>query len=160
MDPNEKLNLLKMIDANNVVDCTDDIRYKRHSVKIKHDVDNMLKIKKQHSRLSKTNPDLFEKKLINECNFLFSNYTDIFNKIRKNELDIMILYKFIEVLKLIEDGKLDQHSGAYEVGKLLKSLYIDSALRKSKKLDTERSNDDIAKERKKKNISWAQFKML
>lgn len=163
MDPNDKLNLLKMIDANNVEDCTDDIRLKKHSQKLKHEVDNMLKIKSNYSRLSKTNPDLFEKKLISECSFLFSNYTDIFNKIRKDELDVSILYKFIGILKLIEDKKLDQHTGAYEIGKLLKSLYIDSALRKSNKLDMSLGDEDIAKaakERNKKNISWSQYKIM
>ena len=38
MDTNERLNLQKMIDANNVVDYTESIRDKKHSPKIRADV--------------------------------------------------------------------------------------------------------------------------
>ena len=43
MDDTERLNLQKMIDANNVVDCTEQIRDKKHSAKIKTDVQTLLK---------------------------------------------------------------------------------------------------------------------
>ena len=59
---------------------------------------------------------------------------DIYNKIRKDEIDMTILLKFLDVLKKIEDNELDQHEGSFEVGKLLKELYVDSALRKAEKL--------------------------
>ena len=42
MDDTERLNLQKMIDANNVVDCTQEIRDKKHSAKIKTDVQTLL----------------------------------------------------------------------------------------------------------------------
>ena len=47
-----------------------------------------------------------------------------------------IFNKFLDVLKRIEDGELDQHEGSFMVGTLLKELYIDSAIKKSEKLDT------------------------
>ena len=56
--------------------------------------------------------------------FLFNKYTDIFNKIKKDEIDLNILFQLLHILKLIEDSKLDQHTGSFEVGKLLKSIYI------------------------------------
>ena len=63
---------------------------------------------------------------ITELNTL--DYTDIYNKIRKDELDLSILNRFLNVLRNIEDGELDQHEGAFVVGTLLKELYVDSAL--------------------------------
>ena len=55
-------------------------------------------------------------------------YTDIYNKVKKEELDLATLEKMLNVLGRIETGELDQHSGAHEVGKLLKKMYIDAAL--------------------------------
>jgi hypothetical protein len=65
------------------------------------------------------------------------------------------------VLKLIEDGKLDQHTGSFEVGKLLKSIYIDSALKKADHSDKNRdkySKTAHAPVLPPKKISWAEFK--
>ena len=61
------------------------------------------------------------------------------------------------MLKLIEDGKLDQHEGSHRVGKLLKSLYLDSAVRKADKLNHERESGEEARP-EPKNISWEEYK--
>ena len=50
--------------------------------------------------------------------------------------------KFLNILKQIEDGELNQHEGSYLVGQHLKELYVDSALRNQQKME--------ANERKKK----------
>jgi hypothetical protein len=96
---------------------------------------------------------------VNECNFLFTYYTDIYNKIRKDEIDIGILNKFLDVLKRIEDGDLDQHEGSFLVGSILKELYVDSALKKADKLN---ANEEEKSEPKKPevNISFKQFKKM
>ena len=156
MDDADKLNLQKMINANDVADCTQDIRTKRHSDPIRRDVERMMKIKAANGRLQATNPDELEAELIRECNFLFNNYTDIFNKVRKDEIDLDILNRLLDVLKSIENGNLDQHTGAYEVGSVLKSLYIDSALKKAKKLDEEHKDEQPAR-REAKQITWKQY---
>lgn len=156
MDPTDKLNLQKMINANDVADCTEDIRLKRHSGPIRRDIKCMVETKRVFTRLQATNPKEFEDKLIGECRFLFDNYTDIFNKVLKDEIDLNILYRLLDVLEKIETGELDQHSGAYEVGKLLKELYIDSALKKAKKLDEAHKEDNPVKKEPKK-ISWKQY---
>ena len=155
----DRLQLQKMIDANNVVDCTEDIRQKKHSPLIKKDVACLLDLKREHSRLSQSNPELFDKMCVSQCNFLFNNYTDIFNKIKKDEMNLNILSQLLDVLKKIEDSKLDQHTGAYEVGKLLKEMYIDSALMKSEKLDAKHDGKTTTISRPKpKNISWKNYK--
>ena len=154
----DKLNLQKMISANDVEDCTQDIRDKKHSVLIKHDVKAMLFLKNKYSNLVKENPIEFETICINECQFLFNTYTDIFNKIRKDELDLQLFNKFLNILKLIEDGELDQHSGSYQVGNILKEIYIDSALRKSKHLDESNQTQGEIEQPEVKNISWNQWK--
>lgn len=156
MNSEDKLNLQKMINANDVADCTDEIRSKRHSGLIRKDVNQMIAIKRKNTALQQTNPDALEELLIAGCNFLFVNYTDIFNKVRKDEVDLNILSQLLDVLEQIENGELDQHSGSYQVGSLLKELYIDSALKKSKKLDEQHQYEQPVM-RKPKSISWKEY---
>lgn len=160
MDDTERLNLQRMINANNVEDCTESIRNKKHSCKIRDDVTRMINLKQKYPRLSKTNPEQFDSMLVSQCNFLFINYTDIFNKVKKEEIDLKILWDFLNVLESIEEGKIDQHDGAYAVGKLLKSIYIDSALRKSEKLDKKTGKKVQVKPIKEKKITWSEYKKM
>ena len=82
----------------------------------------------------------------------------------KDEIDLNILFQLIHILKQIEDGNLDQHTGSYEVGKLLKSIYIDSAIKKADNLNKshDHSHGNGNKEHSKppiiKKISWSEFK--
>jgi len=159
MDKIDRLQLEKMIKANNVEDVTEEIRSKRHSDLIRRDVIKMIEIKKKYSRIENTQS--FEAMLIKNCSFLFMNYTDIFNKLKKDELDLNILGKFLDILKKIEEGSLNQHEGAYEVGKLLKAMYIDSALKKSEKIDKKNKKQEKSNPLSSpKNISWRQFKEM
>lgn len=156
MNDLERLNLQKMIKENDVENNTNLIRSLKHSKLIHDDVDRLLKLKKDNSRLAKSSPELFDQMCVSKCNFLFNNYTVIFNKVKKDEIHLGILSQLINVLHNIEEGKLDQHEGSFEVGKLLKEIYIDSALKKADKLD-----QGIKKSEKKKpvkNMSWKQFK--
>lgn len=81
----------------------------------------------------------------------------------KDEIDLHILTKLLNVLHRIENEKLDQHEGSFEVGKLLKEIYIDSALRKANKQDEIDEKNDKKKKAKKlpeKKISWDEYKKL
>ena len=84
---------------------------------------------------------------------------DIFNKVYNDEIDLLIMTKLLSVLKLIEDKQVDQHEGSVLVGKLLKELYIDSALKRSDKLDKETKNDDFNLKPDTKPISWKEYKL-
>lgn len=153
MDDKQRLQLQNMIKTNNVEDVTDDIRKLKHSQIIRNDVNNMILIKAKY----RGNDEKIHEECINECNFLFSYYTDIYNKIKKNEIDIGILNKFLDVLKRIEDGELTQHEGAFLVGTILKELYVDSALKKAEKLN---ANEETKPQPKGpvQNISYKTFK--
>ena len=163
MNSLDRLQLEKMIQANDAADNTSQIRDLKHSMLIHADVATLLNLKRDYARLAKTNPDQFDMMCVNRCTFLFNNYTDIFNKVKKDEIDLSILGKLLGVLKMIEDGKVDQHEASVEVGQLLKQIYIDSALKKSEKLDKKHSNsgsgsssDDSLPPAKK--VSWKQYK--
>ena len=156
MDEDSRLTLKKMINEYNTEETTDKIRNLRHSSKIKTDVMHMLKLKKTHSRVKMVT---LKNMCMNQCNFLYKNYTNIFHKLFKGDLDITILMNFVEILRQIEDGELDQHEGSVKVGEILKSLYIDSVLKEEKKRETSEKRKKSNKS-KVKNVSWNEYKML
>jgi hypothetical protein len=152
MDDNSRLHLQNMIKANNTEDQTELIRELKHSHLLQEDINNLLLLKKKYNN----NIDKVHEEGMTECSFLFTYYTDIYNKIRKDEIDISILNKFLNVLRLIEDGEIDQHEGSFHVGTLLKELYVDSALRKADKLNAIETPKEPTI--KPINISWKQYK--
>tara|TARA_B100001059_G_scaffold134314_1_gene134612 strand:- start:37 stop:519 length:483 start_codon:yes stop_codon:yes gene_type:complete len=156
MNDSERLQLQKMIQANDAENNTHLIRKLKHSKQILEDVDELLKIKRDNSTLAKSNPDAFDSLCTSKCTFLFNNYTDIYNKVLKDEINLQILERLINVLYLIEEGKVDQHEGSFEVGKLLKNIYIDSALKKADKINE--LHEKKEQEKPIKPISWTEFK--
>ena len=155
MDDNSRLHLQKMIKANNVEDQTDLIRELKHSHLLQEDINNLLMIKAKY----RTDTDKINEEGMNECSFLFTYYTDIYNKVRKDEIDLKILNKFLNVLRRIEDGEIDQHDGSYLVGQLLKEMYVDSALKKAGKLDEQNKVELVHTPKNETiNVSWKQFK--
>jgi len=156
MDDKQRLQLQNMINVNNVEDQTELIRNLKHSQILRNDINTMILLKAKY----RGDDEKIYAECINECNFLFTYYTDIFNKLRKDEIDINILNKFLDILRRIEDGELDQHEGSFAVGTLLKELYIDSALKKAEKMD-ELNNASVVESKKAEvNISWKQFKKM
>jgi hypothetical protein len=156
MDDNQRLQLQNMIKVNNVVDQTELIRNLKHSQVLRNEVNNMIMIKAKY----RGDDEKIYNECANECNFLFSHYTDIFNKIRKDEIDIGILNKFIDVLRRIEERELDQHEGSFLVGTLLKELYVDSAIKKGDKLDEKYDSEKVEPKKAEVNVSWKQFKKM
>ena len=156
MDEKQKLQLQQMINENNVEDRTDQIRVLKHSSIIRQEVNELILLKQR----CKDAEELNLEGMIN-CNFLFTYYTDIYNKVRKDEIDYLILFQFLDVLKKIEDGILGQHDGSYEVGLLLNKLYFDSALKKANKLNAlYGSTDDETPAKESLDISWKTYKKI
>lgn len=159
MDPNARLQLQKMVKANNVEDQTELIRELKHSYLLQDDINNLIKIKAKYR--NDPDPNKINVEAMEECSFLFTYYTDIYNKVRKDEIDLSILNRFLNVLRQIEEGEIDQHDGSYLVGQLLKELYVDSALKKAGKLDEQYKEMEVVPEKNTgMNISWKQFKRI
>jgi hypothetical protein len=155
MDDKQRLQLQNMIKTNNVEDQTDLIRNLKHSQILRNEINNMIMIKAKY----RGDDQKIAEECMNESNFLFTYYTDIFNKVKKDEIDINLLYKFLDILKKIEEGQLDQHEGSFFVGSILKELYVDSALKKADKLN---ENEEPKPEpiKPQQNVSWKQFKKM
>ena len=157
IDDKTRLDFNKMLKESGASDNTEKIRQLKHSDKIREQVTFMMEIKKKYPKLKKeTNERMIESK----CFWLWKNYMNIYNKLKKDQLNLNILHNFLSTLKQIEDGELDQHNASVKAGKILKELYVDSAMQQQKKRE-----ELEAKRRKKggksvKKISWSDYKKL
>lgn len=155
MDDKQRLQLHAMIGEHDVIDQTELIRELKHSETLKREINKLVELRSEIS----DETDLHMAG-IEHCAFLFTYYTDIYNKIRKNEIDLDILDSLLLVLKDIEEGKTDQHEGSFRVGTILKELYVDSAIKKCDKLDKinmSREDDNTSSERV---IQYSEYKKL
>jgi hypothetical protein len=154
MNPSEKLDLKKLVSEMEAEDNTEHIRKVKHSVLIRDDIRKL-------DRLKTDNPGKSYEELLEiaqrEASFLFSAYTDIFHKVLRGEIDLTIMTKLLTILKLIEDGKVDQHEGSVMVGKILKELYIDSAIKRGENLD--KTNEDSKPQPcEGRQVKWSDWK--
>lgn len=156
MDDGEKLKLKQMINQADCDDNTDQIRKLKHSVKIRDDIRSIEKIKSENHSATK---DELHVLCMTKAQFLYNNYTDIYHKVIASELDLTIMTQILAVLKKIENEEVDQHEGSVLVGKLLKELYVDSALRRSENLDKEHASS-APQINSGTTMSWKQYKSM
>lgn len=159
MNANDRLNLKKMINEMDFEDNTENIRKLKHSVLIKKDIETLEALKKTNINMRKVDPVAFDALCQGECLFLFNNYTDIYNKILKDEIDLTIMSNLLLVLGQIENGELDQNEGSFKVGNILKNLYVDSAIRRGNNIDKEYESNRVQPINGKK-ITWKQYKNM
>ena len=150
----DRLNLKKLIDENDCENNTENIRKLKHSTLIRDDVRKIDTLRMANTTITS---DKFSEMCQSECPFLYNNYTDIFNKLVKDEIDLTIMTKLLTVLRLIEDNKVDQHEGSVMVGKILKELYIDSAVKRADNIDKQYEAEKI-KPVESKPISWRDWR--
>jgi hypothetical protein len=121
-----------LVSDTNIQQSTEMIRERKNSSKIRNCVNELIKIKKDYSRLSYERIEDIAK---SRCHFLFVNFNNIFYKLLKDEIDLSLLFKFIAILEKIERSELNQHEASFQVGTILKKIYIDSSIKKNEKLD-------------------------
>ena len=154
LSDNDKYQLSRMIEKNNVVDKTSQIRELKHSGEIRINVEKLLQLKKEHAELLRTNKQEFEVLAMRDCSFLFYNYMELYNIILKEQMDTTILYQLLTILSKIENGEFDQHEGSVVVGRLLKEIYIDSKMAETKRMDEKYSQPKP----EPKQLNWQEFK--
>jgi hypothetical protein len=152
LSDNERIHLKKLVKEMGCEDNTETIRQLKHSDLIRNDIRAMEKLKNKYTDVN----ELTEISRT-ECSFLFNNYTEIFNKLLADEIDMTIMAKMLIVLKMIEDGKLEQQEGSAIFGKILKELYLDSASKRADKLDKQYETEKV-EANSGVPISWKEYK--
>ena len=139
------------------VDNTASIRAAGHSARMAADVRLIEHLKGSHAALRAADPMAFAEMACAECAFLATHYMEIFHKLVKDELDAPTMLRFVGVLRQIEAGELDQGAGSVLVGRLLKDMYLDSAVRAADALDAKHAGSRVAREAGKA-VSWTEYK--
>lgn len=162
MNNDQKLQLQGLINEHNVSDQTELIRKIKHSEQLRIDIDTLLRIKKEN-----VSENIIKLKGQEECPLLYNYYTDIFNRLRKDELSVDLMYSFLRILKRIENDEIDQHEASFQVGTILKEMYVDSALKREEKIKSidndndninNNNNDTYTDKSKTQPISWSEWK--
>jgi len=157
LSADERLNLQKMVTEMDSEDNTEHIRKVKHSIVLRDEIRKLDTFKKGNTELQIRDPEQYIEQCKGVTPFLHNNYTDIFNRIVKDELDLELMTKLLIVLKLIEDGKVDQNEGSVMVGKVLKELYVDSALKTGEHLDEKYAGDTVST-KVTKPITYKEYK--
>lgn len=153
MDPKNRLLLNKLVSQYDSEDTTDKIRELKHSKRIYEDVCTIQKLKRDYSRLRETNKDQFVTMMKNRAPFLYENYSNIFHRLKKDQVNIQILFMFLKTLEAIENGEVDQNEASVQIGQLLKEMYVD------KVIDTSKEEKKVYK-KPKNDISWQQYRTM
>ena len=134
----ERINLQDLLhsSASEFVDHTETIRRLKHSSHIRRDVEKLhYEIHNSADLIAMTRPE----ERLGPCSlitpFLHENYTDLFFKVVRDELNLDLFRALLDVLEKIEQGSHDQHSASVQIGTLLRDLYVDSNRRMSQHLD-------------------------
>lgn len=153
MNDQQRLQLQNMIRENQTEDQTELIRSLKHSSIIRGEVEKLIAVREKYAG---DDTKIHEQGAL-EATFLFTYYTDIFNKVRKNEISTTLLGTFLDILQQIEDGELDQHEGSFRVGTVLKEMYVDSALKKADKLN-QNEETKTPPQTAQVQMSWKEYK--
>jgi len=158
MNAQERLDLKRIMQqSGDYEDNTDGIRRLKHSDLIQADVAKIEALKKELADLRKESPSAFQAKCIKQCSFLYNAYTDIFNRLLKDELDLGLLSQALVTLKKIENGEIDQQEGSVMMGKILHRVFVESATKRGENLDAIASEPSEPKNNGE-TISWKEYK--
>lgn len=149
------LNMKALMESDDYVDNTAKIEKLKHSEYILEDIGKICKLKKTHHHMRMVEEDKFNHLCQTSAPLLFNSYTDIFNKVMKDEINMELMVKFVTILKQIEEGHVDQYDASVKVGTILREMYVDSAMRKADKLDALAETSTFVEPVK---MSWSEYK--
>lgn len=154
MDNKQKVALQKMISENNIVDNTHKIRENRITQDVQNDIKSFLHLKSLYH--GNTHAPSFQKECQKKCPFLFNNHKYILNKLINGTVDMELLTKMLNILKKIEDGEYDQHTGSFYFGNICKQVFLDPVI--SDNTDTNTVQTASSPRSPPINISWKEYK--
>jgi hypothetical protein len=140
MNDAQKLQLHDLMKQNNTVDNTHLIRELKHSALLRSNIERMMELKRTLEEPERS------KQCEQECYFLYEKYTPLYHRLYKDRVDLSILDTFLQVLAKIEEGVCTQQEASFEIGTLLKQMYVDPELQKKPTFKAS------------KNIQWQEYK--
>lgn len=159
--PQERIDLNKMLRESDAADNTETIRRVKHSGPLIESIRLMETLKREHKAMRESDPQQFYDLCVEKCNFYYTNYMDLFRREFKDELNLAIMIRMIRYMEMIEQGQVTQHEASVIVGKYLKELYVDSAIRRADHLDEQyAATETVVPKEEPKNVGWKEYKLM
>lgn len=150
MNAEERLQLNAMIQQNNTVDNTEQIRKYRHSAGLIADTHRLVDLMAENF----DDPQKVHNCAVSECPTLYNFYPKIFHQLRKSEIKLEMWLECLYELKAIEDNKTDQHEAAFDIGKKLLDVFYNATVTRGEKIDAAQPKPEL---RKPLDIHWSDF---
>jgi hypothetical protein len=84
----------------------------------------MSELRQKYEVLKESDPEKYITIFRNECNYLYTKFPGIFEKVVSQNMNLEIFEQIVLILKMIEDDKIDQAEGSGLVGKLSQDLFF------------------------------------
>ena len=85
-----------------------------------------------------------------ECKYIYTSFPDVFDRVVKNDMNLDVFEKIVLILKMIEDGKVNQSEASALVGKLSQKLFFQK--------EAIEAVQEAAKEEAPRGMTWKDFK--
>jgi hypothetical protein len=118
--PSREQLLAKMASDPNVPQVTGDIRDRAHAKSLDAALDRIAQL---HAECPAED---VERLATEQCRILYDDYPRFFTKAIKHPEEIDTLRSMVTVIRQIETGELDQHSGSVVIGTMLKERFVDA----------------------------------
>ena len=141
-------------EAENYEDNTSGIREAKHSSPLLADIRRMGPLRKKYAELKEKSMDDYLAIFQRECKYIYTQFPDVFDRVVKNDMNLDVFEKIIMILKMIEDGKVNQSEASALVGKLSQKLFF------QKEAQEAISGATTTKEEQEnpRGMSWKEFK--
>lgn len=156
----DRLDLKKLMKAgeHDYVDNTDGIRRLKHSDLIAADMKKLEDLKVSHASMRISSPDEFSSLCQKKCSFLYNAYTDIYNRLFKDQLDVNLMLDALRTLKQVETGKINQQEGSILMGKLFYKVFVSNATKHETSSSSNAVEVPVASTSLENQLTWRDYK--
>jgi hypothetical protein len=114
----------------------------------------MGKLRNTYAHLKESSPEDYLRVFQKECKYIYTKFPDVFDRVVKNDMNLDVFEKIVMILKMIEDGKVNQSEASALVGKLSQRLFFQTSATQSA------TTQPVATVQEEVNtgMSWKEFK--
>jgi hypothetical protein len=142
-------------EAENYEDNTSGIREAKHSSPLLADIRRMAKLRTRHADLKEKSMDDYLVIFQRECKYIYTQFPDVFDRVVRNDMNLDVFEKIIMILKMIEDGKVNQSEASALVGKLSQKLFFQ---KEAVEAVANAANSSSAEPEPPRGMTWKEFK--
>ena len=111
-------------------------------------------LRKRYANLRESAPDEYLNVFQRECRYIYTKFPDVFDRVVKNDMNLDVFEKIVMILKMIEDGKVNQSEASALVGKLSQKLFFNGESTAAEQQQVEKVEEEVVNT----GLSWKEYK--